>query len=233
MSCSVLRPMTRPSLEFAAVAEHLGEAEVILGGAEQAVAAALKRLRRVDGIGLREIDALVHARCCQSASMLQNAVNVKRIGAAVAGCEAATFIFGDAEAGVDHAQRIEQALLQHVGERLAGDRLDQPRRRRRCRRCSASARRDRRRAAVRRGRRSPRRACTSASPILLPAIERPDRRFRQGSCRRGRWCGSARRGSASAASAPAASHRRRAPSVLANEGIQRATGSISRKRPSS
>ena len=109
MKSTVRGPSRRHPVELAAVAQHLGEA-VVVGRARHQAAAARQHLgRRQHGLAPR----------------------VERHGGAlgagaVEGGQAILVRLGHREAGVGHAQRLEDVLGQEAVERLARHHLDQP-----------------------------------------------------------------------------------------------------------
>ena len=103
------RPHDPRAVQFAAPAQHLAEPQIIRRRAGQTAAAGIEARSLTIGAGLRIID------------QLEGLVLI----AAVVGRQPVMLFRRDMEAGIDHAQGIEDGLLQILREGLAGDDLDE------------------------------------------------------------------------------------------------------------
>ncbi len=103
---------------------HLGEAVVVLDRRHQPVTAAGEPLG-IDRVGLRDVDPLPLAALPGFLALLQGHLEADDIGDPVHGRDPLALLRWQVEAGIDHAQRFEDPLVQEGPEGPARDHLDQ------------------------------------------------------------------------------------------------------------
>ena len=114
------------AVEFSAIGQHLGKAEIIADRAEQAMASPCEHVRRINRIGLRNVEPVVEALHPGRELAAHGHAGVEYVRAAVHRRHAAPLLRGHAKRRIGHAQGLEQPLPQEHSERLTCDDFDHP-----------------------------------------------------------------------------------------------------------